>query len=125
MVAYTANRSGLHWLSQAGVNIWGRQRIRKIDACLVGPVKSKNSLAVFEFTWSDGNIRNPFLDGRIEVAAINPEETHMAVSATYAPNLALAANVADRATLQRIAELTLRDFAEQMARRLEAPQKSE
>ena len=121
VAAYTANRTGMLLLSQNGINLFGRQRIRKVDVGLVGPFKSENGTAVFNFTWQTESARKaPFLDGRLEIAPLTPNHTHMALDATYEPSPEIGDRLpGDRGITHRIAQATFRDFAERMARRLE------
>lgn len=121
IAAYTANRTGLLLLSQAGVNLFGRHRIRKVDVGLSGPIPSDNGSLVFAFTWQTESARKaPFLDGRLEIAPLTPSKTYMALDATYEPSPEIVHRMPmDRGITHRIALATLRDFSERIARRLE------
>lgn len=61
----------------------------------------------------------PTLDGQFEIAGLGPGTTQLGISAHYEPPLGVVGKIADRALLHRVAEVTVRDFLERVARRVQ------
>jgi hypothetical protein len=62
----------------------------------------------------------PVLDGDLEVAPLGASSTQIALSAQYRPPLGPVGRAIDRAVLHRIAEATIKDFLDGVARTVEA-----
>lgn len=56
----------------------------------------------------------PALEADLEVAALSPSRTQLAMSARYVPPLGPIGKVIDRAVLYRVAEATLKDFLDRV-----------
>ena len=56
----------------------------------------------------------PALDADLEVGALAPGRTQLAMSASYVPPLGSLGRVIDRALLHRVAEATLKDFLDRV-----------
>ena len=52
----------------------------------------------------------PSLEGDLEVAALGPDRTQLAMSARYRPPLGGVGRAIDRTLLHRVAEATVKDF---------------
>lgn len=61
-----------------------------------------------------GNASSPVLRGDLELAELGPGRTQLALSAQYRPSVR-AADGADRLTMQRVGESTLKAFLDQLA----------
>ena len=57
----------------------------------------------------------PVLEGQFELARMGTATTQLGLSASYEPPFGLVGKIADRAMLHRVAEITVKDFAEQIA----------
>jgi hypothetical protein len=118
-VAATADESGGRLLSELGFEV-GRRRIsRRIEVRLGEPV-SQESVMLVPIEWRAVRIAAlfPALTGEVEIARIGGNLTQVGLSATYDPPFGLAGKLADRALLHRVAELTVKDFVDQIGRRL-------
>lgn len=120
IVAYTAHRNGVSLLSRSGIKLFGRQRIRMIDAELADPFESEHGTTAFALNWrSQHGKRARFLRGTVEVAALDSKRTHFALNATYEPTSEVVGRLPDWDTTHHFAQTMLRDFSERIAHRLE------
>jgi hypothetical protein len=60
----------------------------------------------------------PGLDGDLELAAVGPRRSQLSMTASYEPPFGLIGRLADRALLHRVAEATVKDFVDRIARAL-------
>jgi len=60
----------------------------------------------------------PTLDADLEVATLGTDRTQVSLSARYRPPLGVLGHVVDRALLHRVAEATIKDFVDRVARSL-------
>ena len=58
----------------------------------------------------------PSLDADLEIAPLSADRTQLAISARYVPPLGVVGRAIDRAMLFRVAEATLKDFLDRVAR---------
>ncbi|MGH2641397.1 MAG: hypothetical protein ACRDGO_06835 [Actinomycetota bacterium] len=93
-------------------------RIERMVAIELGhPVRS-GSKTVFPLRWTasgHGGGLFPSLEADLEVAALRPDRTQLAMSARYVPPFGAVGRVIDRAALSRVAEATLKDFLDRVA----------
>jgi hypothetical protein len=92
-------------------------RIRRTVGVELGhPVRSR-SKTVFPLRWAASGPRGlfPSLDADLEVAALRPGRTQLAMSARYALPFGTVGRVIDRAAFSRVAEATLKDFLDRVA----------
>jgi hypothetical protein len=61
----------------------------------------------------------PALDGDLEIGAIGPATTQLALSASYEPPLGALGELVDRALLHRLAEATVKDFLDRLGATIE------
>jgi hypothetical protein len=90
---------------------------RQVEIELVEPVRM-NGKTVIALRWvargSSGLF--PTLEADLEVAALNPQTTQLAMSARYVPPLGTVGRVIDRVVLSRVAEATLKDFLDRVGK---------
>jgi uncharacterized membrane protein len=60
------------------------------------------------------------LDAELEFASLGDELTQVSLSGRYQPPLGLVGRTIDKALLSRVAEATIKDFVDRLARALEA-----
>jgi hypothetical protein len=115
-VAAKAEARGEILLSEVG---FGRSayRIGKKVEIELGESMRFPSKTILPMTWrpEGGEPFFPSLDADIEVAALGPNRTQLAVSARYRPPFGAVGRVIDRALLHRVAEATLKDFLDRAA----------
>ncbi|HLB62668.1 MAG TPA: hypothetical protein VJN50_08055 [Actinomycetota bacterium] len=61
----------------------------------------------------------PKLEADVEVAGIGPNRTQLSITGRYDPPLGAVGRAIDKALLHRIAEATIKDFLDRIARRIE------
>lgn len=62
----------------------------------------------------------PVLDAELEFASLGTALTQLSLSGRYQPPLGLLGKTVDRALLSRVAEATIKDFLDRLARAIEA-----
>lgn len=109
--------------ARVGFDIGGRVRLRKEVVVRVGPPVLLSSKALFPMTWqaTGASWLFPMLEGDLEVSALGPASTEIALRARYCPPIGRAGRTIDRSALHRIAEATIDDFLARTARYLEDP----
>jgi hypothetical protein len=114
------NAEGMHLLSELGFDI-GKRRVEKQIAVTVGTPRQTVGATLVPIRWQAASTSwlFPALDGQLEIAALGDSKTQLGISATYETPLGLAGKIADRALLHRVAEVTVKDFLESVARRFE------
>jgi hypothetical protein len=117
-IAGSASDRGNALLAEVGFG--ERPRIARRVVIETGPVARLGGTTVLPLTWkaSNGETLFPRLTADLEVAALLPTRTQLAISAVYEPPLGLVGRTADRALLHRVAEATLKDFLDRVAARL-------
>ena len=115
-----ANGDGMKLLTELGFEV-AKKRIEKQVAVTVGAPRKTAGATLVPISWQAASASwlFPALDGQLEIAAIGESRTQLGLSATYDPPLGLAGKIADRALLHRVAEVTIKDFLESIARRFE------
>jgi hypothetical protein len=95
-------------------------RIRRTVVVELGDSVRSGSTIVFPLRWvaAAGPGLFPSLDADLEVAALRPGRTLLAMSARYVPPFGPVGRVIDRAVLSRVAEATLKDFLDRVAARI-------
>ena len=76
--------------------------------------------AVIPILWTPtfGRKLLPVMNGKVEVAPVSPQETRLTVSGMYQPPLGRLGQQLDDALMHGVAEGTVRELAETIARRL-------
>lgn len=117
--AVHANGHGVEVLSELGFKV-GKQRIgRTIEVKLGDPMRG-NGFTLVPLQWkaAGSSALFPKLDGHIEIARIGPASTQLGISATYEPPFGIVGQAADRALFHRVAEMTVKDFLERIAAKM-------
>lgn len=116
-----ADGDGEKLLSELGF-IFGRNRVQRRADVTVGAMRRIVGAALVPIRWRSASASSlfPVLDGQLEIAPVGLKQTQLGLSATYEPPLGLVGQVADRALLHRIAEVTIKDFVERVAKRMES-----
>lgn len=119
-LAKGANGAGEKLLSELGFNL-GKRRIGRRIKVEIGAPTATDGLMFLPIRWQSATEAGlfPTLEGVLEVAAIGGTRTQLGLSATYEPPLGLIGKIADRALFHRVAEVTVKDFLERIAERLE------
>lgn len=119
-MAANANGDGEKLLSELGFNL-GTRRIGRRIKVDIGAPNTTTGLMFLPIRWRAATEAGlfPTLDGDLEVAALGSARTQLGLSANYEPPLGLVGRIADRALFHRVAEVTVKDFLERIAKRLE------
>jgi hypothetical protein len=111
-----AGQRGDGLLAEVGVGPLGPHLGQRVTVSVGAPLRLP-SKTLLPFTWrpTSGNGLLPDLDGDIELGALGPGRTQVALSARYRPPLGSLGRVADRVLLHRVAEATVKDFLDRIA----------
>ena len=115
-LARSANFHGDTLLAEVG---FGEDvRIERQVEIGLGAPRRMNGKTVIALRWvargSSGLF--PQLEADLEVAALSPDATQLAMSARYVPPLGAVGRVIDRVVLSRVAEATLKDFLDHVGK---------
>ena len=118
-----ADGDGERLLSELGFNL-GKNRIQRQIDVTVGPARPVPGATLIPISWRSAAASSlfPVLDGQLEITGIGADKTRLGLSATYEPPLGLVGRVADRALLHRVAEVTVKDFLDNVAKSIESRQ---
>jgi hypothetical protein len=121
-LAGEADQRGGGLLAEVGVGPLGPRLGRRVTVSVGTPARLP-SKTLLPFTWqpTSGNGMLPDLDGDIELGALGPGRTQLALSARYRPPLGTLGRAADRVLLHRVAEATVKDFLDRIAAALTRP----
>jgi hypothetical protein len=119
-MAKSADGAGEKLLSEVGFNL-GKRRIARNITVEIGAPKAAVGLMFLPIRWRSATQAGlfPTLEGVLEVAPLGSGRTLLSLSASYEPPLGLIGQLADRALFHRVAEVTVKDFLERIAARLE------
>ena len=118
-LAVEANSNGVRMLSELGFKLAGRRIGRRVELELGAPRKTEGvTLLAIRWRAADAAGLFPVLEGHFELARMGIATTQLGLSASYEPPFGLVGKIADRAMLHRVAEITVKDFVEQIATRL-------
>jgi hypothetical protein len=120
-LAWKSNGQGQRLLSELGFEIGKRRVVREIEVEL-GALRPMSGVSLLPIRWKAASQTGlfPALDGQLEIAPVGKARTQVGLSASYEPPLGVLGKVADRALMHRIAEITIKDFLERIADRLES-----
>jgi hypothetical protein len=121
-LAEEADQRGDGLLAEVGVGPLGPRLGRRVTVSLGAPTRFPTK-TLLPFTWrpTSGNGLLPDLDGDLELGALGPRRTQLALSARYRPPLGGLGRAADRVLLHRVAEATVKDFLDRAAAALARP----
>jgi hypothetical protein len=118
-IAGAADDTGGRLLAELGFEVASRRIARRIDVRLGDAVRQPRVILVpIEWRAARAAALFPELSGVIEIAGIGPRTTQVGLSGSYDPPFGLAGKLADRALMHRVAELTVKNFVDAVARRL-------
>src|ERR1044071_2246539 len=102
-----------------GLHIAGIPVRRRVHL-LVGQPESTSTWASIPIWWQPTFARKlfPVMNGKLEVAPVAKEETRLTVSGMYEPPLGRLGEELDAALMHRVAEGTVRELAETIAKKL-------
>jgi hypothetical protein len=114
-IAGEAHHRGDELLAEVGFG----ERIRfarQVKLTLGAPIRAAEK-TVIPLRWRPTNAPGLFppLDADLEVAALAPGRTQLAMSARYDPPLGVVGKMIDRTILYRVAEATIKDFLDRLA----------
>jgi hypothetical protein len=119
-IATEANGNGQKLLSELGFRV-GKRRIRRRIKLDIGAARVASGLIYMPIRWRAASQAGifPTLDGELEIADLGIDRTQLALSASYEPPLGFIGQLADRALLHRVAEVTVNDFLVRIGERIE------
>jgi len=102
-----------------GVHIAGVPVRKRVDISLGDPVKT-STWAVIPISWKATSIQKlfPVMHGRLEVAPSSKDETRLTVSGMYEAPLGRLGEEIDQALMHNVAEGTVKELAESIAKKL-------
>jgi hypothetical protein len=115
-LAEAADVRGEMLMAEVGFGGPGRRIEKQVEIELREPIRFP-SRTVVPMSWraTGPTALFPQLEADLEVAALGPGRTQIAVSARYRPPLGLVGKAVDRALLHRVAEATVKDFLDRVA----------
>ena len=98
-----------------------RQLVHEQVTVAFGPVFRSCLRTVLAMTWrpTDGRALSPALDADLEVGTLGRDRTQLSISARFQPDLDTTGRMLDRASLQRVAEATIKHFLDRVGQSIE------
>ena|SRR5437763_11842249 len=118
-LAVGASSQGQRLLAEVGFG--DGTRVEKLVLVeLARPIRLESKI-LLPMRWEPAGDRGlfPTMDGDIELAPLGASRTQLAMTARYTPPFGMLGAMADRALLHRVAEATVRDLVERIARGLQ------
>ena len=111
---------GMELVSRVGLNIGVGRADREVSMTISSPHRLGETV-VIPISWvpTSGQHLVPSLEGELEIAPLDGERTQLAINATYRPPLGWVGAVAERAMMRRVAEATMKDFVDHVAKGIE------
>ena len=108
-------------LAEVGFPVDGHRVSKNVEIDVGAPVASTGKTWI-PITWRATGPTGlfPVLDAELEFASLGTELTQLSLSGRYQPPLGLVGKTIDRALLSRVAEATIKDFVDRLARAIEA-----
>lgn len=110
-------------LAEVGIGPAALRVTRRVVVRLGEPVEFPSRLSI-PMTWEPGARLLPRLEAELELGALGEGRTQLAISGRYDPPLGVVGRTVDRIALHRVAEATVKDFLDQVACVLQAPEPS-
>ncbi len=103
-----------------GVHVAGVPVRKRVTIELGDPVKT-STWAVIPISWKPTFARKllPVMNGKVDLSPVSTDETRLTVSGMYQPPLGKLGEQLDEALMHNVAEGTVKELAELIARRLE------
>jgi hypothetical protein len=107
-------------VSSLGLHVAGVPVRKKVAVEFGDPVKT-STWAVVPVTWKATFPQSlfPVMTGKVDLAPVSKEETRLTVSGMYEPPLGRLGEELNEAVMHRVAEGTVKELAESIAKRLE------
>ena len=120
-MARFADDRGQHLLADVGFPVEGH-RVSKIVEIEVGTPVANAGKTWIPIAWRATGPSGlfPVLDAELELATLGTDLTQLSLSGRYQPPLGLVGRTIDKALLSRVAEATIKDFIDRLARAIEA-----
>ena len=116
MLVQDSSRRGLEMVARVGLPV-GPIRLDREVTVTVSAARQLGDTWVIPIAWTPTSLQSmvPSVDGDLEVSALGPERTQLAISARYQPPLGWLGALTDRALMRRVAEATMKDFLDHVA----------
>lgn len=123
-IATQVTGEGTRLLSDLGFDVGPARVERKIEITLGDPRHTVGA-TLLPISWRAAAAPGlfPVLDGQFEIAGLGAGKTQLGISAHYDPPLGLVGQIADRALMHRVAEVTVKDFLERVAKLVQPSQR--
>ena len=120
-IASLADERGQHLLAEVGFAIDGHRLSKKIEVDIGQPVEREGRTWI-PLSWRATGPTGlfPVLEAEVELASLGAQVTQLSLSGRYQPPLGLLGRTVDKALLSRVAEATIKDFVDRLARAIEA-----
>jgi hypothetical protein len=120
-IASFADDRGQHLLAEVGFPVDGHRVSKNVEIDVGAPVASTGKTWI-PISWRATGPAGlfPVLDAELEFASLGRELTQLSLSGRYQPPLGLVGRTIDKALLSRVAEATIKDFVDRLARAIEA-----
>lgn len=120
-IASFADDRGQHLLAEVGFPVDGHRVSKHVEIDVGTPVTNAGKTWI-PITWRATGPSSlfPTLDAELEFASIGRRLTQLSLSGRYQPPLGVIGRTIDKALLSRLAEATIKDFVDRLARALEA-----
>jgi hypothetical protein len=120
-LAAVADDRGRHLLADVGFGPDGFRVSKHVEIDVGKPVQGPSRTWI-PISWQATGPAGlfPLLEGELGLAPLGPHLTQLSFSARYQPPLGLVGRTIDKALLSRVAEATIKDFIDRLARALEA-----
>jgi hypothetical protein len=119
-IASFADDRGQHLLAEVGFPVDGHRVSKNVEIDVGTPVASAGKTWIpiaWRATGPTGLF--PVLDAELEFASLGTDLTQLSLSGRYQPPLGLVGRTIDKALLSRVAEATIKDFIDRLARAIE------
>ena len=120
-IASFADDRGRHLLAEVGFPVDGHRVCKNVEIEVGRPVASGGKTWI-PMAWRATGPSNlfPILDAELEFASLGTQLTQLSLSGRYQPPLGLVGRAVDKSLLSRVAEATIKDFLDRLARAIEA-----
>jgi hypothetical protein len=120
-IASFADDRGRHLLAEVGFPVDGHRVSKNVEIEVGMPVASDGKTWI-PIAWRATGPSNlfPILDAELEFASLGTQLTQLSLSGRYQPPFGLVGRTIDKALLSRVAEATIKDFVDRLARAIEA-----
>ncbi len=122
-IARQVTGEGARLMSDLGFDIGPARLEREIEITL-GDARHTVGATLLPISWRAAAAPGlfPVLEGQLEIAGLGPATTQLGISAHYEPPLGVVGKIADRALMHRVAEVTVKDFLERVAKLVQQSQ---